>query len=219
MQIIERVLEGYAKLADALHELPDEQLGHPTDLPGWSRGHVLAHIEGVTSAVARQAELEGSPTEMYEGGRPARDEAIERGATRTAAEHRQAVASAVARLGEAWSGVSDWSARVVYRDGTLLDTAHALWREVEIHHRDLLLGPVPWSQEFRDHAVAFLTPRVPDGVKLVLTPADAPGWVLGAGERVELAGAADDLVAWLAGRTPAGELTTTGELPELKPWP
>ncbi|GAA1348243.1 maleylpyruvate isomerase family mycothiol-dependent enzyme [Saccharothrix algeriensis] len=211
-------LRAHRRFATIIAGLTDAQVGEPSALPGWTRGHVLSHVANVTTAMAVQAENEGVEVEVYPGGRPARDAAIEAGAGRSASGHRAAVEAAVARLAQAWSGVRDWSSRVAFRDGTLLDTAHALWREVEIHAFDLDLTPVRWSPEFCGHAVDFLRQRVPDGVRLTLAPVDdSRRWTIGSGEPAELTGNLHDLVAWLAGREPAGALS--GRRPALNPWP
>ncbi|XVS66194.1 maleylpyruvate isomerase family mycothiol-dependent enzyme [Actinosynnema sp. CA-299493] len=216
MTIQAQALDGHLRLAAVIEDLTDEQVSQPSALPGWTRGHVLAHLANSTAALAGQAEHEGTKVEVYAGGRPARDAAIEADAGRSAAEHRAAVADAVARLAKAWENVRDWDAPVFYRDGTLTGTAYAVWREVEIHLRDLDLGPVTWSPEFCDHAVDFLSARVPEGIRLTLQAPDRR-WTIGEGEDVTLTGSRTDLIAWLAGREPAGPIT--GEAPEIKPWP
>ncbi|WP_367130821.1 hypothetical protein [Saccharothrix sp. HUAS TT1] len=97
-----------------------------------------------------------------------------------------------------------------------LATAFAVWREGEIHCRDLELGPTTWSPEFCDHVVDFLSARAPESIRL--TP-QAPGrrWVIGQGRDVVLTGSPADLTAWPAGRAPEGPVV--GDAPELKPWP
>lgn len=216
MTIQANALGAHRRLAATIEDLTDAQVAEPSALPGWTRGHVLAHLAGVTAAMAGQAEHEGTKVEPYPGGRATRDAGIEAGAGRSAAEHRAAIAEAAARLAKAWEGVRDWDTPVFYRDGTLTGTACAMWREVEVHTRDLDLGPVTWSPEFCEHLFDFLSVRVPAGVRLVLL-ADGREWTIGEGEPVELRGALTDLAAWLAGREPDGPIT--GDRPELKPWP
>ncbi|MFC6090483.1 maleylpyruvate isomerase family mycothiol-dependent enzyme [Saccharothrix lopnurensis] len=216
MTIQEAALAAHAGLAVLIGDLTDAGVAEPSALPGWTRGHVLAHVEGVTVAMARQAEHEGTVVEVYPGGQAARDGAIEAGAGRSADGHRAAIAAAVDRLAAAWAGVRDWGAPVRYRGGTLVDTASAVWREVEVHARDLDLGAVEWSPEFCGHTIGFLAARVPDGVRLVLSGGGRE-WVLGEGEEFRLTGSPADLTAWLAGREPAGEVV--GPRPELGPWP
>src|SRR5688500_9160925 len=100
-----------ARLTAVLAGLDDEAVRAPSGLPGWSRGHVLTHIAYFSEAMTRQVEeaLAGRLVEMYDGGRPARDAAIEAGAGRSADELREHVRSATAALLDAWRKVDDWS--------------------------------------------------------------------------------------------------------------
>ncbi|MFD1146294.1 maleylpyruvate isomerase family mycothiol-dependent enzyme [Saccharothrix hoggarensis] len=216
MTIQDNALDAHRRLAVLIEDLTDEQVAQPSALPGWTRGHVLSHLANVTAALAGQAEHEGTRVEVYPGGRPARDAGIEAGAGRSAAGHRAAIAHAVARLAKAWENVRDWETPVFYRDGTLTGTAYAVWREVEIHLRDLDLGPVTWTPEFGDHVVDFLSVRVPGGTRLTLR-SDERVWTIGEGEDVTLTGSLTDLLAWLAGREPEGPVV--GDKPRLNPWP
>jgi maleylpyruvate isomerase len=217
------VLAGHERLAGLLRGLTDEDVRAPSALPGWSRAHVLSHVEQVTNAMARQAEhaVVRSAIEVYDGGRLTRDAAIEHGASRGAAELADAVRASATRLGRVWGSLSerDWARPVAYRDGVLAGTATALWREVEIHTADLRLGEVRWSPEFCRHLWGFLAPRVPDGVHLTLAPAGLAPWSTGDSTPVVVRGDATDVTAWLAGREPAGPLVVDGVLPDLLPWP
>ncbi|MEU6155470.1 maleylpyruvate isomerase family mycothiol-dependent enzyme [Actinosynnema sp. NPDC047251] len=216
--VVDAALDAHRRLGALVEGVTDAQVAEPSVLPGWTRGHVLAHLAHVTEAMARQAENEGTKIEPYVGGRPGRDAAIEAAAKNSAAEHRAAIKAAEARLADAWAGVRDWNTPVAYRDGVLLDTAFALWREVEIHTADLDLAPIAWSPAFHDHAVDFLSARVPDGVQLTLvSTVDSRKWTIRSGETSTLQGNPDDLITWLAGREPKNALT--GEPPELNPWP
>ncbi|MGY5128412.1 maleylpyruvate isomerase N-terminal domain-containing protein [Streptomyces nigrescens] len=46
---------GQERLRALLPALTDDGVREPSELPGWSRAHVLSHIEGVALALARQA--------------------------------------------------------------------------------------------------------------------------------------------------------------------
>jgi maleylpyruvate isomerase len=202
----------------------DAQARADSVLPDWSRGHVVTHLAELARAFVRQVEvaLAGRTAEVYEGGRPARDAAIEAKAGRPAAELRADLLAADADLEQAWRGLTDadWSRSIRYRNGVLLDTAYARWRETEIHAADLDLGyrSADWSEELATYLVDFLAKRVPDGVALTIS-AGPLRRVIGSGTPVAVQGELTDVVAWLAGRTPAGELAGTGNLPELGPWP
>ncbi|MEU4741820.1 maleylpyruvate isomerase N-terminal domain-containing protein, partial [Actinosynnema sp. NPDC023658] len=70
MTIQEQALDAHRRLAAAIEDLTDEQVGQPSALPGWTRGHVLSHLANVTVGLAGQAEHEGTKVEVYPGGRP-----------------------------------------------------------------------------------------------------------------------------------------------------
>ncbi|MET8183521.1 maleylpyruvate isomerase family mycothiol-dependent enzyme [Streptomyces sp. NPDC005336] len=174
------VLDGHTRLRELLTGLTDAAVREPSGLPGWSRAQVLSHLDGVARALARQARyaLKGELVEVYDGGRPARDAAIEAGARRTADELRAAVTEALAEAEETWAAVGprDWDRPVRHRDGDVRSALHAWWRELEIHTVDARLGRGPggWSREFCGHALDFLAPRAPHGVRLTLEATDGP---------------------------------------------
>ncbi|WP_432096679.1 maleylpyruvate isomerase family mycothiol-dependent enzyme [Streptomyces sp. bgisy100] len=224
---LDAVLAAQRRLDGLLDGLTDAVVRAPSALPGWSRAHVLAHLEGVGAALARQARYatRGETVEVYDGGRPARDAAIEAGAERSAEDLRWAVRSMLGSAEEVWSGLGpeQWRLPVRYRDGEVTTALLAWWREVEMHTADLLLGHGPngWSRAFCAHALDFLAPRAPEG-GLTLVAADGPEVrTLGTGERpVTVRGALTDLTAWLAGRVPEDRVDAEpGPLPELRPWP
>jgi maleylpyruvate isomerase len=181
---------------------------------------VLTHIANFSEAMTRQVEeaLAGRLIEMYDGGRPARDAAIEAGAGRSADELRTHVATASAALLSAWAKVDDWSLPVLHRDSDLAATVYTGWREYEVHTVDLALAPTSddWSEEFCLHLLDFLRPRTPDGIHLILD-AGHLRWENGAGEDLVLSGRLTDLTSWLAGRPLVRSID--GDRPELKPWP
>ncbi|ONK10864.1 maleylpyruvate isomerase family mycothiol-dependent enzyme [Streptomyces sp. MP131-18] len=221
------VLAAQRRLRALLPGLTDAAVRAPSALPGWSRAHVLSHLEGVGTALARQAEhaLRGTTVEVYDGGRPARDAAIEAGARRGADALRQDVAAALDRAAAAWRapGPADWSRPVRYRDAELRAALAAWWREAEIHTADALLGfePAGFSREFCLHVLDFLAPRTPPGTRLTLAADDGTERVThGAGRPLTVRGRLTDLTAWFAGRegrsVPAAD---RGPLPALGPWP
>jgi maleylpyruvate isomerase len=221
--LVDHVRTSHARFHDLIANLTDEQARAASALPDWSRGHVITHVANHGFAFARQVEfaLRGEQIEVYDGGRPGRNAGIEAGAGRPAAELVRAVAESNELLDGLYAkaGAEDWARPVRYRDGVLLDTVWCRWREVEVHAVDADLGyqALNWSPEFCAHLVDFLTPRVPNGVELMLSPTDGDRtFLLGAGRRVELRGRLTDLTAWLAGRR-YGDLD--GELVELSPWP
>lgn len=212
--------------------LTDADTAAPSGLPGWTRGHVLAHLAGIAAALARQVEFarRGERVELYDGGMDARNRAIEGAAGHPAAELRADVTAATQRMLAALDTLApdDWQLPVAFRDGVVFDTGLALWRELVIHTSDLAagVGPELWSRDFCSHLFDFLAPRVPAGTRLVLQPVALPMVTVGTGDRaVVVHGLITDIAAWLAGRpTSPGGLQATAaadgvDLPELGPWP
>ncbi|WP_344250135.1 maleylpyruvate isomerase family mycothiol-dependent enzyme [Isoptericola hypogeus] len=211
-------------LIDAVRPLPADAGSAPSSLPGWTLGHVLAHVANVAAALARQAEYaaRGEKVAPYDGGKAGRDAAIEAGSVRTTAEHVEALTAARGRLAAAWPDPADrdaWSAPVAYRDGVLADALLAWWREARIHAVDATaglgdraIGYDSWDDAFRAHLRDFLAVRLPG-------PQDG-----GDAAAVELVGDPHDVAAWLAGREPRGAVSAARDgvavpLPELGPWP
>lgn len=221
-----------ARLLDAVEPLGDAEVHAPSRLPGWTRGHVLAHLAGLGAAVARQLEHALANTErvdFYDGGRTARDAAIEVGAPAGAAEHRETLRATVARVEKALAKLTpDLLDRPTgYRERPVSAVVSLWWREVEIHATDLDVGieSAGWSPALRAHLHEYLADRVPRGVQLDLAPTDVDERrAIGEGETVTVRGTANDLVAWLTGRDPAGDVVAERDgvgvpLPELSPWP
>lgn len=229
----EAIEAGQERLRALLPGLTDPAVREPSALPGWSRAHVLAHIEGIARATARQARyaLRGELVELYDGGRPERAAGIEAGAVRDAAQLRDAVAAALDESSAAWAAVgpADWSRPVRYRDGDLRTVLWAWWRELEIHTADARLGrgPQDWPHGLCHHLLSHLAPRVPKDGALVLEATDAAfrrEYGAAGAPEVTVRGHLTDLAAWLAGRAPHRPLDCRrpgrpAALPELLDWP
>ncbi|MDQ0756868.1 maleylpyruvate isomerase family mycothiol-dependent enzyme [Arthrobacter sp. B3I4] len=233
----ENLLEELRRAADVVTgiaaKLTDAEVAAPSELPGWTRGHVLAHVAGIGNAMARQLEYaaRGEKIELYDGGSEGRNRAIELSAGHGAEQHRAAVEAAIGRALEAFGTLdaAGWQAPITFRDGVVFDGGLALWRELTIHATDLGTGrgPETWSRPFCENLFNFLSARVPEGQRFVLQPLGLPSVTLGAagGRSTVINGMLTDIAAWLAGRTPTlGSLRATAaadgvDLPELLPWP
>jgi maleylpyruvate isomerase len=103
----------------------------------------MIHLANFSQAMTRQVDdsLAGRLIDMYDGGRAARDAAIETGAGRSAEALQRQVREATTDLVRAWDevGPDDWARPVRHRDSTLGDTVYAGWRELEVHTVDLAL--------------------------------------------------------------------------------
>ena len=213
-------------------KLTEQDIKAPSELPGWSRGHVLAHICGIANAMARQLEYaaRGESIELYDGGYEGRNRAIEMVAGHGLDEHRADLDAALDRALRAFDSLdaAGWHESISYRGGVVFDGGLALWRELVIHATDLGTGrgPETWSLPFCEHLFDFLAARVPEGQRFVLQPLGLPAAAIGSGGKsTVISGMVTDIAAWLAGRTPTlGSLRATAaadgvELPELLPWP
>lgn len=233
----EQLPDELRRAADAMTglaaHLTDQDVSAASELPGWTRGHVLAHVAGIGNAMARQLEYaaRGERIKLYDGGSEGRNRAIELSAGHTISQHRTAVAAALDRALNAFGALDapGWQEPISYRDGVVFDGGLALWRELTIHATDLGTGrgPETWSRAFCEHLIDFLSARVPKDQRFVLQPLGLASAAIGAagGRTTVINGMLTDIAAWLAGRTPTlGSLRATAaadgvELPALLPWP
>ena len=143
---------------DGLIERDALDVTEPSRLPGWSRGHVLAHIRlsGDGHRELIEAAARGEIGRQYPGGVAGRAADIERESTLVAGEQIDRLRSSSERLETAWA-----EANVLMRDGSMRDGSS--WegegegpygrvpiadlpfmrlREVVVHHVDLDFGEV-----------------------------------------------------------------------------
>lgn len=225
------VREATDRLLTAAAALDNATTTGPSRLPGWSRGHVLAHLARNADALVNV--LEGRP--MYVSGE-ARDADIERDAPRPLASQLADVRDTAARFQAVGAGPADWNRTVELRNGVTDAAARIPFRrliEVELHHVDLDIGyeleDLPG--EFTAREIDFLAQRftgradVPP-TRIVATGQDgfagAAGgeWRTGGqdGIPVTVSGPVPALLGWLAGRRDGKDLDTAGALlPTLPP--
>ncbi|GII79300.1 maleylpyruvate isomerase [Sphaerisporangium rufum] len=136
--------------------LSDDDLAAPSLLPGWTRGHVLAHVAG--NADSHVNLLTWARTGVYTPQYPtpdSREAGIREGAARPAARQHAGNAAAAARLAAAVEGMpaAAWQARV----RGMRPPDHPAWyvlvrriRELEVHHVDLDAGYtwLDWPEVF-----------------------------------------------------------------------
>ncbi|MEU2285041.1 maleylpyruvate isomerase family mycothiol-dependent enzyme [Streptomyces sp. NPDC013178] len=217
------VREATDRLLTAVAKLTDAAVTEPSRLPGWSRGHVLAHLARNADALVNV--LAGRP--MYADA-AARDADIERDAPRPLDVQLADVRESAARFQEAGAAPADWSRTVELRNG-VTDSASRVpfrrWAEVELHHVDLGIGyeleDLP--AEFTEREIDFLTERFtgrPDVPPTRVTDGTR-AWHTGReddGPEVTVTGSRADLLGWLAGRRDGSGLTADGgPLPALPP--
>ncbi|MFJ2112808.1 MULTISPECIES: maleylpyruvate isomerase family mycothiol-dependent enzyme [unclassified Streptomyces] len=222
-QDLASVREATERLLTAAATLDNAATAAPSRLPGWSRGHVLAHLARNADALVNV--LEGRP--MYVDART-RDADIERDAPRPLADQLADVRNASDRFQRSAAVPADWSRVITMRNG-VTDVAARVpfrrWIEVELHHADLGLGygPEDFPEEFTAREIGFLAERFagnPDIPPLALAASGGGDWRTGGPEGAprSVTGPASDLLAWLAGRRDGAALECSGgPLPVLPP--
>lgn len=205
------VRDATERLLSEVASLDNEHLLGPSRLPGWSRGHVLAHLSRNADALVNV--LEGRP--MYESAE-ARERDIERDAPRPLADQLQDLRDSAARIQGVGALPADWNRTVALRNGVTDSASRLPFRrlvEVELHHVDLDIGyeleqlPV----EFTAREIAFLAERFsghPDVPPVHIVSADGGEWSTGGatGEPMTVSGPAPVVLGWLAGRRAGAEL-------------
>ncbi|MGC9381796.1 maleylpyruvate isomerase family mycothiol-dependent enzyme [Streptomyces sp. MH13] len=217
------VRDATERLLTAVGKLDNTSVTESSRLPGWTRGHVLAHLARNADALVNV--LEGRP--MYVSGE-ARDADIERDAPRPLDAQLADVRESAARFQDASAAPADWSRTVELRNG-ITDSASRLpfrrWVEVELHHVDLGIGyeledlPAEFTERETDFLAARFAghPDVPPTRLTDGTRAWSTGREAGAPE-VTVTGPPADLLGWLAGRREGSALTVEGgPLPSLPP--
>jgi maleylpyruvate isomerase len=211
------------RLLTAAAKLDNAAVAEPSRLPGWTRGHVLAHLARNADALVNV--LQGRP--MY-ASPEAREADIERDAPRPLDVQLTDLRESEARFQDAGAAPSDWTRTVELRNG-VTDAAARVpfrrWVEVELHHVDLATGyeleDLP--EEFVEREIDFLAERfagrpdvpptrVTDGTRAWSTGREADG------PEVTVRGPVPDLLGWLCGRRDGSALTVEGRpLPALPP--
>ncbi len=222
---LDALREATARLLSATEKLDDSELSRPSRLPGWSRGHVIAHLSRNADALVNV--LQGRP--MYADSET-RDRDIERDAPRPQAEQLADLAESAAGFVAAAAAPADWSRTVAMRNGVTDSASRIPFRrrvEVELHHVDLGAGyeleDLP--DEFTAREIDFLAERFAGHPEVVSTGvADETGrfWTTGGGREgfsVVVRGTAPELLGWLSGRRDGSALTVEGgqALPALPP--
>lgn len=213
MSVVDRYVEGAAgahqRLLQRLQPSDDDKstltndlVSQPSLLPGWTVGHVLAHLAHNADSMVRLflAAEQGEIGDQYPGGMTQRTSDIERDARSSAQEHLDRLRRSIYALETAWIGARNaWSGHGRTPAGILVPMTEIplrRWREVEVHLGDLGLGDgqcvgiACWSEEYIRYDCAFLTMGYKARGSMGLT--DLPDAVRSAEPRYRL--------AWLLGR-------------------
>ncbi|MGW7442736.1 maleylpyruvate isomerase family mycothiol-dependent enzyme [Kitasatospora sp. NPDC054795] len=227
------VEESTRHLLHTAAELKPEALAEPSALPGWTRGHVLAHLARNADSLVNllTGARTGTDVPQY-ASNEARDQDIERDAPRPLEvqladlreSHERFLAAAALMAPEAWAvGVRHRSGYVF----PAFDIPGKRVVELEFHHVDLDGGytPAHWPQEFavtrfRGLAEGLAGEAGLPAVELVADDTEDRA-VIGTGTpALTVEGPVRALTAWLSGRSTGDGLrhapgTTLPRLPPM----
>ena len=159
----DRIDQATQRLLDTARTITDPDLRVPSMLPGWTRGHVLAHLarnaDGMRNVLVGVRTGQDRPA--YASAE-AREAGIEQYADRRATEHAADLAGSAMALRTVARQLPDagWQVPVRMLAGTdFFPAAELLTRrlaEVELHHCDLDAGygPGDWPAFFADMELA-----------------------------------------------------------------
>ena len=199
--------DAHRRLGEQIHGLSTGAVRRPSLLPGWSVGHVLAHLARNADSHVRRTEaaIAGVFVDQYPGGHRGREAEIDAGASRPAEDIIDDVRQSAVGLDDSWRRTPDtaWSGvsrDVSGRERQLRELPARRWQEVEVHIVDLDIGVShrDWSDEF----VAAWLPRTREQI----------GAKLAAGVALPHLDDPRDELAWLYGRL------QRDDLPALPPW-
>jgi maleylpyruvate isomerase len=202
MNDLERDIAGavaaHAQLMTTLTALHQDNVGEPSRLPGWTRGHVAAHIALNAESHARmlEAAARGERAVQYLGGAQQRAADIETTARLPAHGLRERIATSNDRLQAAWEAMpaGAWAGEGESLSGPvpLADLPFRRRREALVHLADVDLGyswrdwPVDYVRLELPRLVMLWASRTPMGMS------NLPAAALAVDERHR--------AAWLLGR-------------------
>ncbi|MEU8570576.1 maleylpyruvate isomerase family mycothiol-dependent enzyme [Streptomyces pathocidini] len=235
VQDLAAVREATGRLLTAVRKLDDAAVREPSRLPGWSRGHVLAHVARNADALVNvlTSARTGERIPMYVSTE-AREADIERGAGRPLAAHLEDLAHSADGFNTAAAALHPeaWQRTVELRNGVTDRASNVLFRrltEVELHHVDLGIGcavenlPASFVDRHLDYVAGERFAGRPDVPALLVTTEDGRSWRTGrkdaeGGEVTAVGGTAAELLAWLTGRAGGAGLDRSAPaLPALPP--
>jgi maleylpyruvate isomerase len=231
---IEWMRAGTVVLATALSSLEASDSSAPSLLTGWTRAHVLAHVDQNAAALLNLITWAqtGVPKPMY-GSLSERNEGIEAGARLPIEVLAEQVRTSAAALDGAVADLPPdrWSYPVKSALGRDLAVSEVPWlrtREVWIHSVDLAMGvwfdsiPVDLARAMIDDVSMTIGAKLapPDfvsGFSVVLT--DDPEAVITLGREPDhvVSGGTADVLAWLTGRGRSSALTHIPDHPPTLP--
>lgn len=221
------VREATRRLIVAVSALGAEAVAEPSLLPGWTRGHVLAHLARSADSLVNLLAWArtGEETPQYISAE-AREKDIEEGAGRPLPEHLDDLRMSADRLDRAIEELplAAWASQVRTRSGKVVPAAEIPYLrliEVRFHHVDLDIGYTcdDLPADFADRELAGVIDDLSghEGVAAVrLLDTDyGESWVIGAASEPEMTvrGPRRALLAWVTGRSDGRGLAAEPDLP------
>lgn len=213
--------------------MTEVQIHEPSLLPNWSRGQLLAHIDGNARGLARLVRwaLDGNQRDMYISPE-VRDGDIAIQGMRSQQRQLAALVDSASEFAHEFALLTEdqLGREVALRNGRLVKAGSLIklrLQEVAIHHLDL------------DNSGAFACEQWPSAMVDQLLPEVASdfasrddlslGWIEVAGgtkyqinstTQTGVSGSPTSLLAWLLGRSSGGDLQLTGagQLPNVPNW-
>jgi maleylpyruvate isomerase len=179
---------------DELHAAGQLEVGAPSLLPGWSKGHVITHVtnSGDGHVLMLEAAAAGEIGRQYPHGMEGRAADIEAGAGRPAGEQIDLLRTSIERLEALWA-TSTWRGTGLSAAGEVPigDLPFLRIREVAIHHIDLDIGatfadlPADYVRADLRRMEMMWAARQPMGLTalpeqaLALEPGERLAWLMG----------------------------------------
>lgn len=188
----------HRRLLDRIAGIDDATARRPSRLPGWTVGHVLAHLSLHADGNVRRLEgaLRGEDVPRYPDNRAHRDSDIEEGSSLTADRLRSDLVASTRRLEEVWARCvcAGWPNAHLLADDHWPITSSPLrrLREVEVHHVDLGLGyeAADWPDAYVAWELRAVLETLPGRLADGADRRRVLGWLMGRSEipdRVHLA--------------------------------
>ncbi|MGF1426958.1 maleylpyruvate isomerase family mycothiol-dependent enzyme [Kitasatospora sp. LaBMicrA B282] len=213
-----RVAESTERLLHTVAGLDPSAVAEPSALPGWTRGHLLAHLARNADSLVNLVESARTGTDIPQyASEDAREEGIQQGAGRPLDEQLADLRASAARLAEAAGTLPEaaWQVQLKHRHGYTFPATDLPWKrlaELEYHHVDLAVGytAAHWPAEFAAAEFDKLATRFAtlDGLPALQLVAEDTGAeaLLGPADRSDAAelrieGPIRALTAWLSGRS------------------
>ncbi|MGW4893848.1 maleylpyruvate isomerase family mycothiol-dependent enzyme [Kitasatospora sp. NPDC004240] len=213
---LREVAAATGRLLHTVAGLEPGAVAEPSPLPGWTRGHVLAHLARNADSLVNLLDGARTGTDIPQyASDAARDGDIDAGAPRPVEVQLADLRDSDARFTAAAALLPDeaWTAPVRHRSGYVFEASEIPWKryaELEYHHVDLAAGytPAHWPEGFAAAEFRRLAARLADSPDLpaveLVAEDTAHRALIGGGDAADALtarGPLRELTAWLSGRS------------------